>query len=279
MKVFTPEIDQNKIGGGWSFAEVFFKYMEIHTFENADVLFIPGATQIDRDLVAKVRDRGMKIVLRVDNHLLPSRNRNSGMRKLKEYADMADLVIFQSQWAKDYIGKLIDKDGIVIHNAVDLDVFTPEPAICNENGVLYARSSRISEKGWELARFLYSQLQMKNRELTLSIIGKFSSENIEYNFDFINNENYRFFGQVRHDAFAVMLKQNRYFLYSYFMDACSNTLIEALCSGCTVVDVYGMLQTGGAPEIMAAWMDKTKGREYFGYPRMIAEYRKAFDSL
>lgn len=277
MKIWMPEVDQSKIGGGWSFSEVFFKYNEIHTFDNADLIFVPGATLVDIGKIKDAKAQGKKVVLRVDNHLLPSRNRNAGMRKLHELAELADLVIYQSQWAKDYIGKLIGKDGVVIMNAVDLDVFKPDPLIQNKNAMLYARSSRASEKGWEMVRYWYSRIFMENPTRSLSIIGKFSNENLEYNFDFFNNENYRFYGQFRHQDFAVMLRTHKYFLYSYFMDACSNTLIEALCSGCTVVDIYGMLKTGGAPEIMAAWM--ARGREYFGYPRMIEEYRKAFESL
>jgi glycosyltransferase involved in cell wall biosynthesis len=277
MKIYMPEIDQSKMGGGWSFAEIFFKYNEIHAFENADTFFIPGATQVDREKVHQAKERGMKIVLRIDNHLLPSRNRNSGMQKLKEYAELADLVVYQSEWAKKYIGGIIGKDGVVILNAVDLDVFKPEPSMRNDDGVLYARSSRINEKGWDMVRYWFTRAYMENPKLFLTIIGKFSGENMEHNFDFFNGENFRFYGQIRHNDFAVMLRQNKYFLYSYFMDACSNTLIEALCSGCEVIDIYGMLRTGGAPEIMLAWADK--GRDYFGYDRMINEYRKVMESL
>jgi hypothetical protein len=46
------------------------------------------------------------------------------------------------------------------------------------------------------------------------------------------------------------MKRNKYFLYTYLNDACSNTLLEARASGMEIIDVHGRLQTGGAPEIM-----------------------------
>lgn len=270
MKIFMPIMDRTKIGGGWSFADNFVKAFqdELTSYEQAEVLFIPGATMVDPGYARQAKKDGKKVVLRVDNHLLPSRNRNSGMRKLHEMSNIADVVIFQSKWAKDYLGNLLGIKGQVILNGVDLETFYP--AQVTANTFLYVRSSRINEKGWEMARYLFSRYYMEFPESRLTIIGKFSRENIEYNFDFINNENYVFYGQVSNRELAVFMRNHKYFLYSYFMDACSNTLIEALCSGCQVIDVYGMLQTGGAAEIMQAWAEY--GREYFSLDRMMQEY-------
>jgi len=63
-----------------------------------------------------------------------------------------------------------------------------------------------------------------------------------------------------------IFKRNRYFLYTYLNDACSNTLLEAKASGCEIVDVFGMLKTGGAPEIMAC--------KDISLERMIREYKE-----
>lgn len=271
MKVHILNYQPNKIGGGWSFTDNFAKGLgaDLTSLEEADVCFIPGATMIERKDVEAAKALGKKIVLRVDNHLLPSRNRNTGMGKLKEFAQMADVVIFQSQWAKDYLGQYIGRNGVVIHNGVDLNLFRFSQQ--DNQSVLYARSSRIAEKGWEMARYWFSRNSQNHGNL--AIIGKFSPENLEYSFDFYNNEPYNFYGQITRESFAAMLGQHKYFLYSYFMDACSNTLIEALVSGCEIVNVYGMLDTGGAPEIMA--MFKGGGREYFGLERMTKQYQEA----
>lgn len=262
MNIHVPT--QNKVGGGWSFSNCF----PSSTYEEADAYLIPGATMVERGHIEKAKADGKKVVLRVDNHLLPSRNRNTGMSKLKDFSRQADLIIYQSQWARDYLKGLLG-DGIVILNGVP-DFFNPSD---KTQDYIYARSSRIAEKGWEMSRYWFS----RNGRGQLSIVGKFSNENLEYNFDFILNEDYRFYGLVSRDAFASLLSTHKYFLYSYFMDACSNTLIEALMSGCEVIDVYGMLGTGGAPEITRAFKDY--GREYFGLDRMIAEYKSEISKL
>lgn len=281
MKLHIAGYESGRIGGGWSFADNLAAGLQdsLCSEQEADIILVPGATMVDRGHIQDLKLQGKKIVLRVDNHLLPSRNRNTGMQKLKDFAMIADLIIYQSWWAYDYLNGIIqpptDTPKEVILNGVNLDLFKP---IDQDNEYcIYARSSRIAEKGWEMARYWYSR-NLKEKDLnTLTIVGKFSSENLDYNFDFYNEEPFRFLGVIKRETFATLLGQTKYFLYSYFMDACSNTLIEALASGCTIVDVYGMLETGGAPEIMKAF--EVNGRDYLGVQRMCSEYKLAMEQL
>lgn len=275
MKIHIAKYEPGRIGGGWTFADNLAKGLgsDQVSLDEADVYLIPGASMVERKDVEEAKAKGKKIVLRVDNHLLPSRNRNTGMQKLKEFAQVADLVIYQSQWARDYLKEFTKQDGVVIMNGVDLELFRHIDH--SDNNYLYARSSRIAEKGWEMARYWYSR--NFSSETFLAIVGKFSGENMQYNFDFYNDEPYKFYGQVPRESFVALLGQFRYFLYSYFMDACSNTLIEALVSGCEIIDIYGMLETGGAPEIMAAY--KTLGRDYFSLERMAKDYKGAINVI
>lgn len=265
MKIHIPEYDQSKTGGGWTQTAYLYSGLGCVSYEEADVYLITGATMVAYDQVEKAKNDGKKVVLRVDNHLLPSRNRNTGMSRMKAFANQSDLIIYQSQWARNYLSKIIGKDGVVILNGVDTNIFYPG---LNDSDCLYIRSSRINEKGWERARYWYSQNTDKGN---LTIIGKFSRENLEYNFDFINNERFTFLGEQPRQYIANVMRSHKYFLYSYFMDACSNTLLEAKASGMTIVDVYGDLQTGGAPEIMNC-KDIT-------LTRMINEYKQALASL
>ncbi len=92
---------------------------------------------------------------------------------------------------------------------------------------------------------------------------------MEYNFDFYNGERFRYMGEQTN--MADVYRRNKYFLYTYLNDACSNTLLEARASGCEIVDVYGMLQTGGAPEIMAC--------EDISLERMIKQYKEEMEKL
>lgn len=270
MKVHIANY-QERIGGGWSQARYLAKGLGNADYEEADVYLICGASMVSHGDVEKAKADGKKIVLRVDNHLLASRNRNTGMSRLKAFSSVADLIVYQSEWSREYLKPYLGVDGAVILNGVDLNIFNSKNR-ANTKDVLYVRSSRIAEKGWEMARYKYSVQHAKHQDIgKLNIVGKFSGENIEYNFDFYNNENYLFLGEQPQESLAYIMKQSRYFLYSYFMDACSNTLLEARASGMSIVDVYGMLETGGAPEIMAC--------EDISIERMIDEYKKEIEKL
>lgn len=183
---------------------------------------------------------------------------------MRAFAEKADLVIYQSKWARDYLAPIIGKTGEVVLNGVDTSIYRPGTP---SNDCLYVRSSRINEKGWEMARYWFS----RNTEGKLNIVGKFSGENVQYNFDFFNDEPFQFWGEQPKEQLADIMRSSKYFLYSYFQDACSNTLLEARACGCEIVDVYGMLQTGGAPEIMAL--------EDLSKERMIAEYKALLEGL
>lgn len=263
--IYLANSSQQKTGGGWSFIDNFKQGLGgmVTDYDSAAIYFISSASMVSRDEVNKAKADGKKIVLRVDNALRNSRNRNTGMSRLKEFSQVADLVIYQSAWARDFLQPFLKQDGEVILNGVDTKRFKPagKPP---EDSYLYARSSRDEGKQWIMAWYWFV-----NNPGTLEIVGKFSPDNLDYNFDFYNNERYRFMGEQYN--MVDCYQRNRYFLYTYLNDACSNTLLEARAVGCQIVDVYGMLQTGGAPEIMAC--------KDISLERMCAEYEQLLSNL
>lgn len=256
---------EDRIGGGWSFSRNFIKCFGQTDYGEAKIYLIAGPTLASHDDVLKAKKDGKKIVLRVDNHLLPSRNRATGMSRMKAFADIADLVVYQSEWARDYLRPIVGKDGPVILNGVDTKLFNSAGRLETKD-YLYVRSSRIAEKGWERARYWFSRHHDGN---FLFIAGKFSPDNLEYKFDFINSEKHIYLGELSQERLAQEMKSHKFFLYSYFMDCCSNTLLEARASGMEIVDVYGDLQTGGAKEIMEC--------EDISLERMAKEYRNVLN--
>lgn len=257
------------MGGGWSFARHIVKAFGQTSYEEADIFFIVSPSMVQRADVIKAFDDGKKIVLRIDNAVRNSRNRNTGMTRMWDMAQMADLIIFQSQWAKDFLAPFLNRgspkwvDGQVILNGVDTSVFTSDNKGA-DGSYLYVRSSRDEGKGWINAWYWFV-----NNPGYLEIVGKFSSDNLEYNFDFFNHEQFRFMGEQQN--MADIYRRNKHFLYSYWFDACSNTLLEARASGCEIIDVHGALQTGGAPEIMAC--------EDISLDRMVKQYENALELL
>lgn len=250
MKIHQAKFDPDRNGGGWTFARYFNDHFGQSRYEESDIYFVTSASMVQRDEVKKAKEDGKKIVLRVDNAIRNSRNRNTGMTRLYDFAKWADLVIYQSEWAKKFLMPFLKKDGTVILNGVDTELYNANRrSENNAHSYLYARSSRDEGKQWINSWYWFVEQYANQPESTLEIVGKFSPENLEYNFDFYNGEKYRFMGEQR--SLVDSYRRNRYFLYSFTNDACSNTLLEAKASGCLIVDVYGALKTGGAPEIMA----------------------------
>lgn len=263
MAIHIANYQPERTGGGWTQARYLYEGLGATDYDSADTYLITGPTMVSHDEVNKAKQDGKKIVLRVDNAVRNSRNRGSGMTRLKAFSELADVIIYQSHWAKSFLHPFLKKDGPVILNACDLDKYRDDNRNAPDDSYLYVRSSRDEGKQWIMAWYWFV-----NNPGKLEIVGKFSPENLQYNFDFYNNERFTFMGEQA--DMADVYRRNKYFLYTYLNDACSNTAIEALCSGCQIKDVYGMCKTGGMPEILNYF--KGYGRWYFGLDRMMQEY-------
>lgn len=249
----------------------FAKGVELYPYEESDVYIIAGASMVERSEVIKAKEDGKKVILRVDNALRNSRNRGTGMTRMKDFAEISDLVIYQSHWAREYLRPYLKKDGPIIVNGTDRKIFYP-PKQRTRNIYLYSRFNRDETKNWEVARYWYSQKQLEDPTAELWIVGAFSPELVEYNFDFYNNENFRYMGTLTDPAsMADVYRNAKYFIYTYFADACSNSLIEAICSGCEIVDPHHFLDTGGAPDILQT--------EDLSLERMCREYEVEIGKL
>ena len=260
MSIHLLNYDPSRMGGGWTAARYLADGLGHISYEEADTVLITGPTMASHGDVEKAKADGKRIILRVDNAVRDSRNRGTGMSRLKAFCEAADLVIYQSQWAKGLLMPFTKTDGVVVLNGVDTKRFNSDNRSANDDSYLYVRSSRDEGKQWIMAWYWFI-----NNPGHLEIVGKFSGENLEWGFDFFNGEKFTFMGEQTN--MVDVYKRNKYFLYTYLNDACSNTLLEARASGCEIVDVYGMLQTGGAPEIMAC--------EDISVERMIREYKEA----
>ena len=285
MKVFIANSSKQQVGGGWTWIRNFKKSMGdliTENYDEADVYLIASPSMVQRDEVELARQHGKRIVLRVDNAVRNSRNRNTGMTRMKDFAEWADLVVFQSNWAKEYLMPFLQIDENktrVILNSVDEDIFHPTPTqrIDYATNYLYSRFNRDETKNWEVARYWFSVTSPRQLASKLFIVGNFSPELVEGNFDFYNNENYSYLGVLDEIGISSVYKSCRNFIYTYFNDACSNSLIEALMCGCKIVGDKYYRTTGGAPEILDAF--KKYGHSYFSLKRMADEYKEALSGL
>lgn len=265
MKIYIANESKQSIGGGWTFLRTFEKYGRkaglefVHKAEapigECDVYFISGATMVQREQVERAKAEGRKIVLRIDNIPRNSRNRNTGTSRLYDFAQLADLVVYQSQWAKDYIQPFVKKDGPVILNGADTDIFRPDGFAQPREGnaqFLFAQYNRDETKQWHQAWYEYVMKARENPKAHLWIIGNFSPEQQEYNFDFFMGEKFRYVGILDDPAdMAEYYRSADIFLLPYFNDACSQTLIE-IRNCCKVNALVMQNNSGGNREIMEA---------------------------
>lgn len=279
MKIYIANESSQQQGGGFSFIRNLKKGMGskiVDTYESCDIVFIPSASMVKPEIAEKAKSEGKKVILRCDNVLRNSRNRNKGMSRMKTIATISDLIIYQSEWARNYLMPFLKKDGRIIINGVDLSLYPILPK--SGNTILYSRFNRDETKNWEAARYWYSRYQLYHPEAKLLIVGQFSDELRAGNFDFYNGENYEYLGVLDERNMAKIYGVADKFLYTYFNDACSNSLIEALASGCEIVGDDYYRKTGGAPEIIYKHFIE-RGRDYFSIERMGKEYKQAFESL
>jgi len=279
FKLHIANSSKQAIGGGWSFIANLKKGLAdrvvLTDWPSADIILIPSASMISRDDFNNYKTTGAKVVLRIDNALRNSRNRNSGMTRMKEFAEGANALVYQSEWARGYLRGFLGKDGRVVHNGVDLNVFTasgPHKSFQGNPVYLYSRFSRDESKSWIRVWFRYQYLQREQPEAKLAIVGQFSEELRNGNFDFFNGEKFEYYG-IAHDPgeMAQIYRGCKYLFASYHMDCFSNTYIEALCCG---LKLFEPDMTGGTPEILAKW--KEKGRSYFDCRRMADDYYNYF---
>lgn len=279
MKIALPIDSKQAIGGGFTFRRNIAKGLKdkaevVDSIEEADVVLLASSSMLNSETVEKAKSLNKKIVLRVDNVPRNSRNRNTGTSRLQTYANMSDAVVFQSKWSKEYLSSFLGHDGIVIYNGVDTDIFTPSGDRYDWGSpvYLYSRFNRDETKRWEEAWFKYQMIHRKYPFARLMIVGAFSPEQIEYNFDFFNKERIDYLGIVEDPKeMAKIYRSSSFFLATYYNDAYSNTYCEALASG---MKLHQPNMSGGTPEILKNYEKGVRSIQ-----DMASDYLKLFETL
>lgn len=260
MKIALPNDSQQGRGGGWSFRRNFIKGLGPHVlhefvenWREADLCLVTSSTMIRKETWVEMRNAKKKIVLRVDNAPRNSRNRNTGSSYLKKFATEADGVIYQSEWSLNYLRPWLNPSKYTIcYNGVDTDIFKPQGSRRDFGGkptYLYSRFNRDETKRWETVWYRYQKIQRDNPEARLVIVGKFSPENLEYDFDFFQGERWDFLSVVDDDKEMAEIYRSCEFLFApYYMDCYSNTYLEALACDCRLFEPD---MSGGTPELIS----------------------------
>jgi glycosyltransferase involved in cell wall biosynthesis len=244
IKIYCPNTKEDGIGGGWTFLRNFKKGMKdkvhfVESWNECDILFITGVTITEKDEVYAAKAAGKKIVLRVDNVPRKSRNkRSSPHERLKEFSELSDIVIYQSEWAKNYCYPLCG-DGPVIYNGVDESIFKPDVAKQNKNRYLYAYHGNNEQKNFWEAHLRFQYEFRENSEAEFWFIYDFQRQEQELHdahYDFWNGEKHLHLGKVdRPEDMADIMQQCAYLIYPAISDAAPNVVLEARACGLQVV--------------------------------------------
>ena len=256
--IALPIDSDQKLGGGFSFRRNFIKGLQefsdwvfTESIEKADICLVPSTSMVTKETINKIKAFGKKLVVRIDNVPRNSRNRNTGTSRLKGFAQAADEVIWQSLWARDYLGEFIGREGRVIYNGVDMGIFKPNGEKYRFGGkptYLYSRYNRDETKQWERAWFIYQSIQKYNPSAKLIIVGRFSPEVVECGFDFFKKENFEYLGIVNDPIeMAKIYRGCDHLLATYYNDCYSNTYLEALACSVTLEHID---MSGGTPELI-----------------------------
>ncbi len=243
MRVYFSDTKPDGIGGGWTALRNLKKGLGqkvqfANSVEDCDIFFINGVTMVDKDLVYKARDLKKKIVLRVDNVPRKSRNkRSTPHERLREFAQMADAVIYQSEWAKEYCYPLCG-DGTVIYNGVDTSIFKPDPSVKNINRYLYIYHGKNEHKNFWEAHLRFQYEFRKNRDAEFWFVYDFREDEEALrngNFDFWQGEKYLHLQQLTSpEEVAEIMQQCGKLIYPAICDAAPNVVTEGLACGLEV---------------------------------------------
>lgn len=272
FKIYLPNVStKHQVSGGWTWRRNFMKGIEgkaeiVDDVEACDIILISGITMVDKREVYRAKETGKKIVLRVDNVPRKSRNRRSSPHeRLREFANMADLIIWQSNWAKEYTSPLTGTEGVVLYNGVDTDIFNcqePKTELEEKERLkryLFAYHGKNEQKGFWKAHHMFQMIARENKEAEFWFIYDFGGELPELadaNFDFWNNEDICYIQPVdKPERMAEIMRQCRYLIYPAVADASPNLVSEAMACGCKVIGTEPTILSG-TEEVIGKHFDK-----------------------
>jgi len=283
MKIYCPN-QKDAIGGGWTFLRNFKKALanKVHfvdSWKECDVFFITGITMVDKNELYEAKKAGKKIVLRVDNVPRKSRNRRSSPHeRLKEFAGLSDVVIYQSEWAKNYCYPLCG-EGTVIYNGVDTEIFKAdksEPEEDRKDRYLFAYHGKSELKQFWLAHYCFQMEHRKNPNAIFWFVNDFGNdlnELVASNFDFWNGEQYMHLPkQTDPKDMAELMQQCKYLIYPSVCDSSPNLVLEARACGMEVL-YPASKEFSGTAELLDPKLDislERMGEEYFGVLQLLS---------
>ncbi len=272
----------------WGGGNSFLKYFERHTtmtLANAarsNVILISGASRsavtaekIKFEDIARFKKQGKKIVYRLDSLGQLSAGRSDMDHLQLRLAELADAVVFQSEFCRNSFAKqgCKPRKSIVILNGTDLDVFkhAPEPLLTEKIKVLCCSWSSNLRKGFEQMVEL-----SKLANVAITFVGRWC-EQLPMPKNIIARQ------PLVHKELAQAYANSNFLFFPARGEACPNTVVEALACGKPVL----YRRSGGTPEVVKDFgieiskdLKQTIGLAVWEYSNLcdkIEKHRSSFD--
>ena len=273
MQIHISNQSKQTLGGGFIFIENFKKGAKgsakfVDNWNEAHAVLICSVTQTSREEVQKIKADKRKIILRIDNMPKDSRNRGTAFSRMRDFAKMADVIVFQSEWAKEYVGGWLQRNhGVnvenskVIYNGVDTEYFyhNDNPKDRGETYLFTTYNTDPNKRFSEAAYDFHLRHRKAKIEKTvlpaLRLVGNFDKETShEYKFDFFEQENYKYDPPISdRKKMADVYRSCRYLYFPAFADASPNTVSEAIACGCEPLLINPV---GGSKEVVETFSKK-----------------------
>jgi len=225
---------------------------------NHNLLYVLSGKPIPLTYLQMAKNRGCKVIFNQDGVYFPAWFKGDYEKKnrcLKSYHELADFVIYQSQFcfesAKEFI-RPPERPHEIIHNGVDINRFALKPQ--RQEGrpfrilaAAYFNSSKeyllefvlnvakkIKEEGFNATVLIAGQIEHGPKQL------KTLAKKIGI------TEGFQYLGPYSWNRFPSILAEADIFLHCVFNDACPNAVLEAMAVGLPVV--YG--DSGGTRELV-----------------------------
>jgi len=243
-KLLYVPIDQFSHGGGSTFLMSLLPSVGRNITQDIadewDVALMMGAeTDIDtiNSIVTERKERGAKILFRLDG--IKYTRMPEGIERMKAMFDIADTVVYQSNFVKSEAEKLWGehKNSKVIYNGVDLEKFKPrrpDDFYNRQHSFLYCEFSHKLHKRAQEAFGLFKKIIGKYPNAKLTIIGKFPQDWVNQCFG-LPQENVKYLCRIPHDVMPGILNSHKVLLFPSVDEPCSNLVLEAMASEVLII--------------------------------------------
>lgn len=236
-------------GGMYTFTSFFQRWLTSNGYDlstsladQSDVVIVSSWVTPVSDLVrAKRKNPKLKIVHRIDGSAKEIRRGRRWDSKQRAVNKLADISVFQSAYSRDAThvrGRIIEKDGPVISNPVDLKTYSLNSftrSIVGSPRVAVVAFSLGAYKGnWRLPR-----IAQANPQCTFVAVGRFREHEV-------NQPNIELHGHLRGQEKLEVLRTCHFHLQLSEGDACPNVVLEAMALGLPII----YIPSGGVPELV-----------------------------